>query len=406
MTRKTTGLIVPATTSGAQLAAILNERDDAENTGHIAASGRPSYAKEGMIYATGGGVAPVKLWLAVGAAGPDTDLTVLFGVPPGTLRATAEVELATGWLWANGAAVPRGGVDGYPALFAAICPSFTGTVTNGTIATTKNFTALGGGGGLVGAKIEGPNVPATAVVTEVTASMISFSPAAVGTFPAGTYIIFPHGNTASTNFNLPNCKGRVVIGRGDMGGTDNQLITASGGAGFEGTRLGLAGSGGAQGVALALANIPPHSHTGSVSDNTSSPSSVVADSTPHTHALSSTKPTLRQIHTTVDQQGADNHSGHAHGPSSGAFQIDVADGTGKYTVGQGTRTSTSGATAAAGVHDHVLTLTGATDTQLPLSHSHALILSLKLTVDLAPLGPIVAHGNVQPSIVENVVIKY
>jgi microcystin-dependent protein len=85
---------------------------------------------------------------------------------------------------------------------------------------------------------------------------------------------YPWGNgDGSTTFNLPDYRGRVGVGKDNMGGTSVNRVT-SGGSGVNGTQLGA--NGGAETVTLATGNLPAHNHgitgaptlTGSVSNGT------------------------------------------------------------------------------------------------------------------------------------------
>jgi len=71
----------------------------------------------------------------------------------------------------------------------------------------------------------------------------------------------------STTFNLPDLRGRVVIGKDDMGGSAASRVTTAGSS-IDGTTIGAAG--GAQTVTLAQANLPnvTLTATGSISLNT------------------------------------------------------------------------------------------------------------------------------------------
>src|SRR5215831_12641940 len=71
---------------------------------------------------------------------------------------------------------------------------------------------------------------------------------------------YPHGSgDGTTTFNIADKRGRVSAGKDDMGGTAANRITAAI-SGTNGTVLGAAV--GAEGVTLATAQIPSHSHTG------------------------------------------------------------------------------------------------------------------------------------------------
>lgn len=69
---------------------------------------------------------------------------------------------------------------------------------------------------------------------------------------------YPWGNgDGSTTFNLPDYRGRVGIGKDDMGGAAAGRVTA-GGSGINGATLGA--NGGVQTVALATGELPVHAH--------------------------------------------------------------------------------------------------------------------------------------------------
>lgn len=377
MTRASLGTINPATTSGTQLAALLSNRDTAENSGH-AGTGRPSYATAGMIYTENSG-STARLFLAVGVSGPDIDLSALFADRPGTIRTTAEVRLAAGWLWCDGAAQPR---VTYPDLFNNICPAFTGTVTLNSLTITAVSEDLRFEG-LIGAKIEGSGIGAGVTITAVGVNTLTMSVVAIGTASATPLRLFPHGNgNGSTTFNVPNAKGRLIIGRQDMGGTDAGLINV-GGSGIDATRL--AASGGAQAAALTIANLPLHTHPVSVSGSAS-----VSTAPDHSHAFSGG---------TTDAQGA-----HAHGPSGpGTFVTYQGVGGNAFTIGGGTRSSSDGSTNVAGAHAH--NIVGASLAPAG-THSHIVTLTLGASSS-SPVGAAATPlPNMPPSIVENVVIKF
>lgn len=69
---------------------------------------------------------------------------------------------------------------------------------------------------------------------------------------------FGTGDGGST-FNVPDYRGRVGVGRDDMGGPAAKRVTA-GGSGIVGTNIGA--TGGLQSVALTEAQMPPHKHEG------------------------------------------------------------------------------------------------------------------------------------------------
>jgi microcystin-dependent protein len=394
MTRATLGVIDPATTSGTTLAALLNDRTNAENSGHSGPVGqRPFYAQSGMIYSDD--QTPPNLWLAVGA-GPtqalDINLTTLFNPRPGTIRHTAEVVLPDGWLWCDGSTVARSGAGSFPALFDAICPPFTGTTAVGSkvisgVAITgwpaKNFATSG----IIGAIIEGPGGLNGMTVTDVSTNSVTVSGNATSVVAGGAFRVFPHGNgNGGTTFTLPNAKGRTIIGR--MGVSDGIVTVA--GSGVDGSKMGA--NGGVQNVALGVPNLPPHAHTGGVSIN----SATIGPESSHTHTFSATAGTT----------GA-SPANHTHGPSSPgtSFLQDVADGSGTVTIGSGTRAKFIAATGSGGAHSHTVTVGGTTSAGT--SHTHSFSGTFLLTLDSGPATAIATpFANLQPSLVENVVIKW
>jgi len=64
----------------------------------------------------------------------------------------------------------------------------------------------------------------------------------------------------STTFNIPDFRGRIRVGRDDMGGTAANRVTTAG-SGVDGKTLGA--TGGAQNVVLTAAQLASHTHTGS-----------------------------------------------------------------------------------------------------------------------------------------------
>jgi microcystin-dependent protein len=395
MARSTLGTIDPTTTSGTQLALMLSNRDIAENSGHLG-GGRPSYATAGMIYAEST-LTPPHLWLAgvAGDGSQDIDLTLLFADRPGTLRPTAEVRLpAGGWLWCDGFAYAR---VTYPALYDAICPAFIGTTAVGSavisgISAADNLDGLG----VVGAIIEGPGGLNGLTITATTTNSVTVSGNATSVVTNGTFRVFPHGNgNGSTTFNVPNLKGRSIIARQNMGGTDANIITVAG-AGFDGTRLGLSGSGGAQTATLNATQIPPHQHSGGTSLNSGWSGSVGANIGDHYHLAGALNTAL-------------SGAAHTHGAGTLAGQVlsrAMNDG-GQQVWSSGTANSINiiGSTGT-GSANHTHTVGGNTDWSSG-THTHnlsALSFTLNTTYDLGGGGGL-AHSSVQPSMIENIVIK-
>jgi len=66
-----------------------------------------------------------------------------------------------------------------------------------------------------------------------------------------------YGGTDNTNFVVPDCRGRALVGKDNMGGSAANRMT-SGGSGINGTVLGAAG--GTETHALDITQIPNHKH--------------------------------------------------------------------------------------------------------------------------------------------------
>ena len=72
-----------------------------------------------------------------------------------------------------------------------------------------------------------------------------------------------HGiGDGSTTFNVPDMRGLVAAGKGNMGGVDGGSLTA---ANFGSNPLGLGNKGGSEKVVLSVTQIPAHTHSGNIS---------------------------------------------------------------------------------------------------------------------------------------------
>lgn len=138
----------------------------------------------------------------------------------------------------------------------------------------------------------------------------------------------------STTFNVPDCRGRTLAGRDNMGGTPAGRLTTAG-AGFDGTALGA--NGGAQTHTLTNGQMPIHSH--GVTDPTHGHS--VYDPQ-HTHAVYDPghAHTYNRV-TTSNGQGSDigtanNHTtGSTTTNTTGISLYSAATGISIYASGTG-----------------------------------------------------------------------
>jgi microcystin-dependent protein len=190
---------------------------------------------------------------------------------------------------------------------------------------------------------------------------------------------YPHGaGDGSTTFNIADKRGRVTAGRDNMGGTLAGRITAAI-SGTAGTVLGAAI--GSEGVTLATAQIPSHSHTANTG----------VGSVDHTHAGTTGIPSNDHTHSMGDP-------GHSHmlpdttrtGRVSDYADSDSPCGSGwggHYTSGVGTGVYTVGVSAW---HTHAMTTGGRSQ-----NHTHP------ITAE----GGGGAHLNTQPTIIVNKVVR-
>src|SRR5581483_6049545 len=127
------------------------------------------------------------------------------------------------------------------------------------------------------------------------------------------------GCDGSTTFGLPDLRGRVVAGLDNLNGSPAGRISAGGGN-FDGTVLG--GTGGSQNHILTVAELPPHTPSGSVSGT---PSGTVSISDPgHVHGA---------------QQGTNFLALQGGGPSA------TISGSGNVNAFSSTASATTGITA-------------------------------------------------------------
>ena len=177
---------------------------------------------------------------------------------PGEVKDWPGPALPAFYAWADGAAVSRAT---FSLALANLTRTFTGTAANGS-ATITGVSPDPRNLGLEGAVVEG-TIGATSGLTiaSVTASTIVLSGNATAN-GAISLQVFPHGRgNGTTTYNLPDRRGRVGIGRDNMGGTTASRVTATGtgNPGIDATRLGV--SGGVDRHQLTTAELAAHTHT-------------------------------------------------------------------------------------------------------------------------------------------------
>lgn len=156
----------------------------------------------------------------------------------------------------------------------------------------------------------------------------------------------------STTFNLPDCRGRAIIGKDNMGGTAAGRVTTAGG-GIDGATLGA--SGGVEKHQLTAAQMPSHTHANTLTDPG------------HIHSNTLTDPGHTHSHNAAAQVGGSSTGGGAFALNAQANATINAAGTG-ITINNASK------------------VTG-------------------ITINNAAQGSDNAHPNVQPGIVFNKIIK-
>jgi len=170
----------------------------------------------------------------------------------GDFKPTGRLTAPSGWLLCYGQAVSR---TTYATLFAAISVSQSGNTNSGSavVDTLSSTTGL-----VAGMPVSGSGIPSSTTISSVDSStQITLSQNATATATV-TVTVAPFGvGDGSTTFNVPDFRGRGLIGRDDMGGSAASRVT-SGNSAIAGTRVG--GSGG-------LETLMAHTHTVATKDS-------------------------------------------------------------------------------------------------------------------------------------------
>jgi microcystin-dependent protein len=162
-------------------------------------------------------------------------------VPAGRMEPYAGFDAPSGWLLCNGAAVSRAT---YSRLFGVMTKTTTGTTVTGSSAVTVTSSS----GMVAGMPVEGPGIALGATVLSViNATQITLSEEAGAGSGAGTIRVLPFGKgDGSTTFNVPDSRGRTLIGAGQGSALTNRRLGATTGQ---------------ESVSLSVAEMPTHSHT-------------------------------------------------------------------------------------------------------------------------------------------------
>lgn len=188
------------------------------------------------------------------------------GVMVGTIIAWANTTLPSKYLYTAGQAVSR---TVYSDLLTAITYQTTILCQNG-IATISVSTTISDSIP-IGAPIEASCFTPGTVVNSKTSGQLTMSNNATATTSISA-VLFPWGNgNGSTTFNVPDLRGRTLVGRNNMGGTASSVMTSTyyktpGGAAVDpNANNALAGS---QSYTMLSANLPPYTPAGTISANT------------------------------------------------------------------------------------------------------------------------------------------
>lgn len=205
-------------------------------------------------------------------------------------------------------------------------------IQSGCIYTVRYNTALNGGAGawlLINPTVNGVE---TGMIFDYAGSsapsgyLLCYGQAVSRTTYAALFAVlsttFGAGD-ASTTFNLPDLRGRVIAGKDDMGGTSADRLTDQSG-GLNGDTLGA--TGGAETHSLTSGELPAHTHTVTVTGTTSSDGA-------HTHLFR--------------QAGSSGGSTTGRDGGFGSFQGQMStDGAHTHTVSASGTTSSVGSGTA------------------------------------------------------------
>ena len=140
------------------------------------------------------------------------------GVPVGSVIPVGGFNAPTNYAFAYGQAVSR---TAFSSLLSAYTSAQTASLSSGSptitgLSDTSQFAK--------GQAIEAVGIPAGATIQSCTSTTCALSANATAT-RSGTVTVFAYGNgDGSTTFNLPDYRGRGLVGRDNMGGSAGNII--------------------------------------------------------------------------------------------------------------------------------------------------------------------------------------
>lgn len=199
--------------------------------------------------------------LALLVAGINPAYASSFQVPTGTQFTGAYIVAPAGYLLSYGQAVSR---TTYVALFNATTIQITGTVTSSSAcvsspSSTANMT--------VGMPVSGTAIPTSTVIAGLpgtcSSGQIQLSANATASHTAEAIVVAPQGvGDGATTFNTPDCRGHVMAGLDNLGGTSAGRLTNAGlGGSYSGTLLGNAGGQDHLTLSASQSGLPAHTHS-------------------------------------------------------------------------------------------------------------------------------------------------
>jgi hypothetical protein len=162
----------------------------------------------------------------------------------------------SGWALSYGQNVSRAT---FATLLSATTLAQSGVRTSGSpIITSLSDTSQFRGN----QPVEGTGIPGgTLILTVDSGTQITLNANATSS-GTSTVTVFPNGNgDGSTTFGLPDCRSVVMAGRGNMGGSNRNLLTNTY---LQASGTGLGAFGGVDHQTIGTANLPPYTPTGNV----------------------------------------------------------------------------------------------------------------------------------------------